>query len=319
MTTTMDRDELLITVATLYYELDQSQQQIANRLQISRSSVSRLIAEARQHGIVTIQIHKSSHRDFALEQELIENFGLLDAYVLTSSPHLDETTSLDALGTMATSYLQRIIGSLEQHSTIGVAWGTSVQAAVQAIPNQFRQDLDVVQLLGGVGTLVVDSPDLARMVAAKLGGRHYDLPAPALVAQPAIRDVLLSEPTVSEAIARACGVGLAITGVGTTQEETSSFLRAGLISQTELGVLRESGAVGEMCGRFFDIDGCDQTFDINQRVVGIELEDLRKIPQVLAVARGIAKVQSILGALRGHFMNVLATDDITARAILSLV
>jgi len=314
----MDRDELLVTAVTLYYEFDQSQQQIADRLQISRSSVSRLIAEARQRGIVTIQIHRSSQRDFALEQELIESFGLQDVYVLRTSPHLDAAALLDALGVQAASYLQHVIGTLEDGSTAGVAWGTSVQAAVQAIPNQFRQNIDVVQLLGGVGTLVVDSPDLARMVATKLGGRHYDLPAPALVGQPATRDALLSEPTVSEAIARARVVRLAITGVGTTQEETSSFLRAGLITQSELTALRESGAVGEMCGRFFDIDGCCQNFDINQRVVGIELEDLRKIPHVLAIARGIAKVQSILGALRGRFMNVLATDDVTARAILSL-
>ncbi len=317
--TSTDRDELLITVARLYYEFDQSQQQIADRLEISRSSVSRLLSEAKDRGIVSIQIRESLFRDFALEQEVIDAFGLRDAYVLETSSHLDETALLKPLGNLAVTYLQRVIASLGSNSSIGVAWGTSVEAAVQSIPDKFGQQIDVVQLLGGVGTLVVDSPDLARMVAVKLGGRHYDLPAPVLVAQPALREALLTEPAVRDGIARAQSVELAITGVGTTQHNSSSFLRAGLITEGELAQLRESGAVGEMCGRFFNSDGESQTFAINQRVVGIELEDLQHIPRVLAVARGIAKVPSILGALRGRFMSVLVTDDITARALLSLV
>jgi len=172
--------------------------------------------------------------------------------------------------------------------------------------------------MGGVGALVVDGPDLARIVATKLGGRHYDLHAPVLVERPEVRAVFLNEPAVSEGIRRAQAVKLAITGIGAVDDKASSFLRAGLFTVADLAALRRSGVVGEMVGRFFDAQGRDDEIEINQRIIGIELSDLRRIPQVLAVARGIAKAPSIHGALNGKFLNVLATDDVTARAILSL-
>lgn len=313
-----DRDELLVTVASMYYELHQTQQQIADRLELSRSSVSRLITEAHERGIVSIHIRRSILRDFALEQELIALFGLRDAYVLQVPPNTETGTLLDLLGRLAASYLRRVIPTLSPASYIGVAWGTSVQAAVKALPDHFSQGVDVVQLLGGVGALVVDSPDLARMVAAKLGGRHYDLHAPALVGNSTVCDMFLAEPAVQEGIARARSAQLAITGIGSAQEEASSFLRAGILSPSELADLRRMSVVGEMCGRFFNIEGRDTHYEINKRVIGIELADLQRIPRVLAIAHGIPKVQSILGALRGKFFTVLVTDEITARAVLSI-
>jgi DNA-binding transcriptional regulator LsrR (DeoR family) len=112
-------------------------------------------------------------------------------------------------------------------------------------------------------------------------------------------------------------VALAITGIGTMVEEASSFLRAGHLTVAELAQLREQGIVGETCGRFFDAWGRCEGFAINERVIGIALDDLRRIPRVIAVARGLPKARSILAALRVGYMTVLATDDVTARAILA--
>jgi deoxyribonucleoside regulator len=315
-----DRTELLITVASLYYELNQNQQQIADRLEISRSSVSRIIKEARDLGIVEIRIHKPVNRDFALEQQLIDQFGLLDAYVLLSSPDHRYEEVLFGVGRLAAGYLQRVIAMLPNDSSIGIAWGTGVYAAVNHLHEDRSRQIDVVQMLGSVGApdALIDGPDLARMVAAKLGGRHYDLHAPVLVEEPALREMLLREPRVSEALARARNVSLAITGIGTIQEEAASFLRAGHLTHVDLAVLRAQGVVGETVGRFFDADGHDNNFAINQRVMGIDLNALRAIPRVIAVACGLPKAPSIMGALRGRCMTVLATDDTTARAVLAL-
>jgi DNA-binding transcriptional regulator LsrR (DeoR family) len=113
-------------------------------------------------------------------------------------------------------------------------------------------------------------------------------------------------------------VALAITGIGTLHEEAASFLRAGHLSPADLARLRAEGIVGETIGRFFDVQGNFAPFAINDRVIGIDLDDLRAIPRVVAVARGLPKAQSILGALRGKLMTVLTTDDLTARAVLEL-
>ncbi|MCB0070719.1 MAG: sugar-binding transcriptional regulator [Caldilineaceae bacterium] len=313
-----EREDMLAMVASLYYELDQSQTQIANRLGVSSSKISRMLKEARDRGIVHIRVEKPVPRDFALEQQLIELFGLRDAHVLQTFNDADETTMLSSTGRIAASYLWSVIPNLAPGASIGVAWGTGVHATVSALPDNVGQQIDVVQLMGGVGALMVDGPDLARMVATKLGGRHYDLHSPLLVERPETRTMFLNEPVVRDAIRRARAVQLAITGIGTVQDDASSFLRAGLLTRADLSQLRHVGAVGEMVGRFFDASGHHEGIELNQRIVGIELEDLQRIPQVLAIARGITKAQAIHAALIAGYLTVLATDDVTARAVLAL-
>ena len=161
----------------------------------------------------------------------------------------------------------------------------------------------------------MDGQDLARMVAVKLGGRHYDMHAPVLVEKPEVRTAFLSEPTVQDAVRRAQAVQLAITGIGSVAADSSSFLNAGLLSHSDLASLRNQGAVGEMIGRFFDEGGEYESLAINQRIIGIELDDLRKIPLVLAIARGIQKARAIHAALRAGYISVLATDEVTAKAV----
>jgi deoxyribonucleoside regulator len=312
------REELLATVASLYYKMNQSQSEIASRLDVSVATVSRYIKEARERGIIQFTVRMPIPRDLEAEQTFVRQFGLKDAYILQTTGEADSNSILQGIGRLASVYLEHVVGSFPPGSSIGVAWGTGVHAAVSALPDHYAQNIDVVQLLGGVGELVVDSPDLGRMVAQKLGGRHYDLHAPMLVERVASRDLFLQEPVVLEAIIRARGVRLAITGIGSLNDEASSFLRAGLLSRSDLSVLRQAGAIGETCGRFYDAHGAWEQFEINQRIVGLELSDLRLIPQSVAIARGIAKASAILGALKGGFTRVLATDDITARAILEL-
>lgn len=313
-----ERDDLLVTVASLYYDQNQNQQQIADRLEISRSSVSRMIKEARDRGIVEIQIKRPLYRNYELEQRLLDRFGIQDAYVLLTGNVSQPDAGLAAIGRLAAGYLKRVIDGLAPHSSIGIAWGTGVYAAVSALPQSQDKQIDVIQMLGSVGAPnpLIDGPDLARMAAAKLGGRHYYLHAPVLVEQTGLRDMLFREPAVREALARIDSMAMAITGIGTIQPAASSFLRTGHLSVAELEELEEQGIVGETCGRFFNAQGESECYEINQHVVGIELSVLQQISRVVAVASGLPKVAAILGALRGHLLTVLCTDDITARAIL---
>lgn len=313
-----EHEDLLAMVASLYYKFHLGQAEIARRLGVSTSKISRLLKEAWERGIIEVNIKTPIPHDFEMEMQLVARFQLSDALVLEAKPDADDASLLAGVGQLAAVYLQRIIPNLPEGSTIGVAWGTGVHATVSALPNHLAQGIDVVQLMGGVGALVIDGPDLARMVAAKLGGRHYDLHAPVLVERPEVRDLFLSEPTVREAIRRARSVQLAITGIGSVDERDSSFLRAGLITRNDLALLREQGVVGETAGRFFDAMGRTEGIEINRRVIGVELEDLRRIPKVIAVARGLTKAPAILAVLRSRYCTVLATDNITARAVLAL-
>lgn len=310
------RDDLLVRVASLYYERDYSQQQIAELLNISRSNVSRLLKEAKQKGVVEIRIHKRVATASALEREFQERFGLQQAMIVAKDGGAYDEL-LAAAGSLAAAYIEEI---LRPDQILAISWGTGVSAAVTAIAPQRSLNIEVVQMIGSVGKAVdavVDGHELARRLAAKLGGQHYYLHAPLFVDSQTARDILLSQPMIQDTLNRARRASVGLVGIGTTESGAASFLRAGHLTEGQLADLRREGAVGESAGIHFDIEGRAEPFDINRRVIGISLHDLRQIPIVVAVACGLLKKRSILGALRSGCVKALATDETTALAVLA--
>lgn len=303
-------------MASLYYEQDCNQQEIAERLETSRSYISRLLKEAKAKGIVQIQIRKPIYTSAELEQELKTLFDLKGVIVLDGLGR-PTAENLPLVGQLASRYLEEI---LRPNTLLGISWGTGVHSVVSALPFTPELHIDVVQMLGSVGAAnpQIDGTELARRLAETLGGRYYYLHAPVLVDNPTVRDMLLAEATIQETLNRARHAQVALVGIGTTEAGANSFVRAGHLTELQLSGLRAQGAVGEICGQHFDIDGSPGNLSINRRVVGMDLESLRRVPTAIAVACGPPKARSILAALRGKYVNVLATDDSTARLVLNL-
>lgn len=308
-----NREDYLIRVASLYYEHDHSQEQIARLLNTSRSNVSRLLKEAKQKGLVEIRIRKRITTVPALEREFHQRFGLQQAMIVEKRDQSYAET-LAAAGQLAAWYLEE---TLREGDTLAISWGTGVSSAVTAMSNRPNLNIEVTQMIGSVGRVdsVIDGPELARQLATKLGGRYFYLPAPLFVDSAATRDTFLEQSTIQETLNRASRANLALVGIGTTEVGASSFLRAGHLTEEELGTLRQQGAIGESSGIHFDIEG-SADFDINRRVIGLSLDDVKNIPHVVAVACGLVKRRSIVGALRGGYVKALATDDETAQAVL---
>jgi DNA-binding transcriptional regulator LsrR (DeoR family) len=310
---TENREDYLIRVATLYYEQDYNQEQIANMLSTSRSNISRLLKEAKQKGLVEIRIRKPVNTVPALERQFRERFGLARVMIVESRgrPYDD---SLAAAGALAARYVEE---TLRPGDTLAISWGTGVAAAVAALSEHRALGVEVVQMIGSVGTVdsAIDGHELARRLAIKLGGRYYYLHAPLIVDSSAARDIFLEQPTIADTLRRARAAQMALVGIGTTEPGASSFLRAGHLTEAQLSELRAQGAVGETVGAHFDLSGGAQ-FAINQRVVALDLPSVKEVPHVVAVACGLAKRCSILGALRGGYLTALATDDMTAEAVL---
>lgn len=307
------REDLLTRVASLYYEYDYSQQQIGEMLKISRSNISRLLKEAKQKGLVEIRIHKRIATVPHIERELQNRFGLHHAMVVDQRD-ADYDARLASAGQLAALYLEEII---RPNTVLAIAWGTGVAAAVDAFSIHPVLHIEVVQMLGSVGNVVseIDGPDLARRLANKLGGQYYYLHAPLFVDSEATRDTFLGQAMIQHTLAQARRAEIAIVGVGTVDPDSSSFLRAGHLTKQQLMELRAQGVVGETAGQYFDIDG-NSNFDINRHVIAMSLEQMKQIPYVTAVACGISKTRSIVGALRGGHIKALATDLTTAEAVL---
>jgi DNA-binding transcriptional regulator LsrR (DeoR family) len=149
-------------------------------------------------------------------------------------------------------------------------------------------------------------------------GEYRYLHAPLVVENGQVREGLLQEPRIQETLGLARKVDIALVGIGSLVPEVSSLLRAGYLDQEALTELRAHGAVGDICGRHYDVHGRVMDIELNRRMVGIELKDLQGIEQVIGVAGGEAKAEAILGALRGGHINVLVTDDGAAGKVLTL-
>ena len=310
------RADLLTRVASLYYEENLTQAEIAKRIGTSRSTVSRLLQEAREAGWVEIIIHHRWKTVPAVEQELVARFGLRGARVLAGEDRQHDEL-LRGLGMLAAEYLD---GLIQNGHILGISWGTAIYNTVQALRPRRKVSVTVVQMIGAVGRgdPLIDGPDLARSLAHVYGGEYRCLHAPLVVEDARIKEALLQEPHIRETLALARQADVALVGVGSPVAEVASLLRAGYVDTKTLAALQEQGVVGDVCARHYDIHGKVLDLDINRRIIGIELEDLHRVKVVIGVAGGEGKAEAIVGALRGHHINTLVTDEATALRVLEL-
>lgn len=307
-------DHLIVQVARMYYQIDLTQEQIAEALGLTRQKVSRLLIRARSSGIVQITIIDPHQTDAILIQDLKEKFHLHEV-VLINSDGMPGQALRSHLGMAAADYLCERI---EPDSTVGIGWGRTLYEMVNSLPERKQTNIHVVPLIGGIGDM---SPhfqvnSLTMRLAEILGGSYRFLHIPAFIGdESAYQALIRSQETVSiqEQWKK---LDLAVTGVGQLEfQKISSSFFTSHISQTALKEVEAHGAVGDICGRFFDRDG--KPLDCDAGVIGIDLSDLRNIPEVIAVAGGIEKVRALIGALRGGYIKTLISDTSTARAILA--
>jgi DNA-binding transcriptional regulator LsrR (DeoR family) len=179
--------------------------------------------------------------------------------------------------------------------------------------------VEVVPLVGGMGPVgdEIHANEIARRAAARLGGRYYVLNAPALAASARAHAMLARDCAVRAILGRARRADVALVGIGGIVPG-STLVQSGYLQPDHLRRLKAAGAVGDICSRYFCLDGSRCATPLDSRVVGIELPDLRKLAWVVAVATGGEKAAAILGALRGKYVNVLITDESTARLVLRM-
>ena len=305
---------LLIEVAMLYYEEGQTQAEIGRHLGTSRSTVSRLLQEARDRGVVQIKIDYSLARDSALERQLSEQFNL-QVRVLRSFGRTSEEV-IGGVGQLAASYLEEVV---RDGMIVGVSYGRSVASVVQHVAPKILADLVVLQVIGalGSGNPLLDGPDLARQLANKYGATYRYLHAPLMVESAEMKRRMVQEPLVGDLLRTAKEADLVLMGLSPLTADALGLIFTGYLDKDDLKSLRASGAVGHMCAQFFGPDGDLIRTPFNDRAMTIGLETLRRVPTVLTVAGGADKARAIHGALRGGYIGVLVTDDAAAKAVLA--
>jgi DNA-binding transcriptional regulator LsrR (DeoR family) len=308
--------ELLVRAARLYFEDGRSQQEVAVELGTSRSNVSRMLAAARETGIVEIRIHDPRGRDTVLERELADALGLADTVVagITRGER-----AMDRVGDMGAVWLA---GALADGQTIALSWGATLQRLVWSVAVDHPFQVEVTQLVGGLSAVSsgVTGQELVRELSDRLGAQYHYLHAPAVLTSMSTRDALMAEQSVTGALDIARRADLALVGIGNASSGSSAqILNALGLTERQRREFDARRPIGDIAARFFDADGIAIDGPVHDRVLAVELDDIRRIPMTMGVASGRDKARAIVAAARGRLIDGLISDTQTARAVLALI
>lgn len=313
----LDAQRLMIKVARLYHSHGMRQTEIAQRLRISQSRVSRLLTQAEEAAIVrtVVAVPQRIHAD--LEERVESRYGVSEVHVIDAVSDNEGELARDLAHTMASLLHDNSF----EAGTIGfTSWSKTLRLMVDALQPMRTRTERVVEMLGDLGPPDVqhDAARSTQRLATMAGGQPVFLRTPGVVPSPNIKDDLLDRDLYArEALGMLDSIDLALVGIGAC--ELDPVLRSGdnFFTHQQFEQMRERGAVGEVCLHFLDGDGVPIETGLNDMVVGVTLDQLRAARRRWAVAGGPRKHQAIRAALAGGWVDTLVTDTGTAEFLLS--
>ena len=311
-----DKKKLLAKIAYMYYEQEMTQAQIAKELDIYRTTVSRMLSQAKAEGIVEIKINHFDASLFELEEQLKHAFNLTAVEIVTNESDNSEEAKEEQLAEAAGAWIRR---HLSDDMVIGLSWGASVGRAVNRIDPKQLSNVSVVPIVGGpshinsryhVNTLVYE-------LARKLNGQSLFVNATVIQETKELAEGIFNSKYFHDLKEYWKRLDLVIVGVGGPLSYHKSQWRD-LLSQADYEELKLREAVGDCCCRFYDGYGKLLNGPLNQRTIGLSLAELARVPQTVGIARGVSKARSIVPLLEKGYLKTLITDQETAQEILRL-
>lgn len=294
--------ELISIIAYLYYYSDMSQSEIADRLFLSRSTVSRLIKKARQKGVVELKINEPWERDLSIEDELKTMFPIGSVRVLKVPEGADTEVVLSLLGQMTAFYISC---SVKNHSVVGISWGNTISHVCNTMIATQNIPMTVVPIMGTM-TYPDTNPEsvkLSQRFARLYGGRFFPLDAPLYVSSRDELSLLNQDPDIAEALSMSRKADLIVTSVGSIEDRSWDRI----LGPDKLMKLKELGCVGHIGGHFYDIGGGEIDGVYKEMHVGLSLAEIAANNNVICVAGTPKKAEAVFGALRGRTINTLIT------------
>ena len=299
-------------IATLYYEDDLTQGEIAKKLGYSRVKIHRILRSAKEAGIVQVQINSPNDKEIELEGELIRRYQLRDCVVVEEGSPGEQ---------LYTSLAKGAATWLKQHLRPNIRVGLGLGRTLSYLPRVFEVEKEVSCTFTEIAGAVSDhnwgfeSNSIASRMAEACGGRAELFYAPTLVSSPELKEQLIQERSVKKSLDSARSCDIVLQSVGPVNESAILYIH-GYISREELNNLHQAGAVGDALGCYFDREGSIVPSPTADKMIGLCLTELVEIPWSVLVAGGAEKVLPISSALRGNYFNVLISDAGTAETLL---
>lgn len=311
---TSERHELLSKVAYYYYVKDNSQATIAKELNVHRTTVSRLLKEAREKGVVNIQIKGFNKALFDLEQMAKKVYDLKYLEIVPSAHENSENDFRRLIGRKAAKLMHRII---KDDDNIGVSWGSSLATTVKYVEKKDTENTIFFPLVGG-STDINPSDHINTLVyklSDKFNGNSLFINASAIQETPEVATGIIDSKYFLEL--KSCWENLdkAIVGIGGELGVEDSSWRY-LLDKHDYETVKQNNIIGDCCCQFFDEKGVILKGDLNDRTIGIGLERLQEVPTSIGIAYGNDKVKAIRAVLENGYINSLVTDEKTLRSVL---
>jgi len=310
-------DDDVARAAWLYYVGNLSQQEVSDRLGISRFKVMRMLADARARGMVRITVEHRTSRTLALADRLAQAFGLAEVQVapVPADPD-DHDYARTAVGILAAAYLVRIAAG-DRPLTVGLGWGRTLSTMADNVAGVTNRNLTFVSLMGSVTHASHTAPgDVCVRLAEQTGGRAVLLPAPFVADDPPACAMLLSQRLVRETLDVARGASHAIMSVGECSDGAILF-ESGLFTPAQMDELTRNGVVGDCCGVFYTADGAIADIPLNACTPCVKPAEMAAM-DVTVCAGGVTKASATLAILRAGFVTRLLVDELLAARLLEI-
>jgi deoxyribonucleoside regulator len=308
----MDDDLLAVRVAELYYDENKTQDEIGALLTISRWKAGRLLSQARERGIVRIEIVHPRARRLSLERALRERFGLQEVVIVPAPENENGITARVAQA--AADYLVQL---RPVPRTLGVSWGRTLDAIADQLPLGWATGVTVVQINGGVSLnpRAGTAATLAATIAQRGRGSAVLLPSPAILERLETKQAIEADRSVADVLAQARTASAYLYSAGVA-DASSVLVESGYLTPSDVADLVRAGAVGDVVGRYIGSDG--QIIDprLDERTVGLGLDELRSAPTAIFVVGGRSKHDVARAVVTSGLCTVLVSDENTARALL---
>lgn len=300
-----------VWAAWLYYEEGLTQEAVAGRLGLSRGSVINLLQQAREAGVVSIAVSPARLQSVGLARRLAARFGVAHCLVLP-----DDGGARPPHARVGEAGARFLAARLADGDVLGVSWGRTVLALADALPPLRLPGLTVVGVTGTfVGSYELSAELCTSNIASRVGGRSVQIHAPGVVSTPAMRAMLMHEPTLREEFRILGTCNRLVFGVGSVAADSTAF-RSGYLGRADARPYMRRGAVAVLAGRFIDRDGAPVTDALDERMIGLTVAELDRIPDRLCVACGPGKTEALAATLAGKHATALVTDAATATALL---
>lgn len=309
------REQFLYEISKLHYIDKISQKELASMYEVSTATISRTLQEAEDLEIVCIKVNDILGINRRLEKDLEAKYGLKKA-IISVVPYDDEIIIKSIIGKSAASYINEII---QENMTVGIAWGSSLYEMVKFLKSKPLNNLKVVDLIGSIGKLFsnTNASELARKFAQNFNAKNYFLNSLAMVQNKETKDCLMMEEEIKDVLDMTKELDMAIISIGNVNFN-SIIVKDLKIDKDVIEDIKSKGALGDICFRFFDQNGNKIDTEFDDKIIGIDLEDFKKVKIKICISGGLSKLEAIEAAIRNRLVDILITDSLVSESLLNM-